>query len=113
MKKTISWAIFAIVPLMFIASIILPEIISIVLVLVGCVAAGLVIILDICMGKFIAKEQVFKMFCNALLGIRYGTLFECSIVLNIAAVLAVICIFAIIIGMSVAFDNVAEEARKI
>lgn len=113
MKNKISWAVFAIVPLMFIASIILPEIIGIVLVLVGCGAAALAIIFDVCFGKLLVKEQIFKLLFYALLGIRCGTLFTVSWVLDISAVIAIICTFVIVIRMSMAFDDIAEEARKI
>lgn len=112
-KNQIMWGIFLIVPVVFILSTILPDIVNVVLLPVGCVAAVIVLVIDLFCKKIFAKEQIFKMFCYSLLLIKVGQLYECETVINIAAVVAVGSVLAIVIWLPIKLDDVSEQARKI
>jgi len=113
MKNQIYWCMYFIVPLMFISSIMLPDIISAVLVPVGMVAGVIVFVADIFSKKLFTKEQVFKLFCDSLLGIRFGQLYAYETVSTIAGVVAIGCVLVIVVWFSQKMDEVADEARNI
>lgn len=113
MKNQISWSVFFIVPLMFILSLVCPDIFGLLLVPIGCGAAVIVFVIDALTKTLFKKEQFFKLFCCALLVIRLGQLYELSFVVEIGMGVAILSSLAIIVFFSSKMDEIAEEGRQI
>lgn len=112
-KRNLSWGAFFIVPLVFVLSMLLPEIVALMLAPAGVVIAIAVAIFDICCKMFFKKEQVFKMFVNFMLVGKTCMLYECQLGAYISAFVAVALAFIITIYFSISLDKLGEEAEKI
>ncbi len=113
MKNQLLWGVYFIVPLMFILSVMLPDMVGVVLVPAGMLAAVIVLIADIISNKLLTRVQVFKLFCDSLLVMRFGQLYEHETVSTIAAAVGILSVFMLVVFFSCKLEELNDEARQI
>lgn len=104
---------FFVVPLMFVLSLIVPEIVAVVLAPAGVLTSIIVLVFDIVCKFFWKKEQVFKMFVNFMLLSKSCNLYGLQTAACASAVIALICAFVIVIFFSIGMEKIFEDAEKI
>lgn len=113
MKNLFSWAFFFGAILMFVLSIVLPELIAILLVPTGILFAVLVVVIDCFRRQFSLNEQLLKWFLYSLLFIKFGQLYDLLWVVNISGGAAMILALVVIIRRAKHYEDLLDDARKI
>ncbi len=113
MKRNLSWGAFFIVPLMFVLSMLLPEIVGIVLAPAGVLIAIAVLVFDVCCKLFWKKEQVFKMFVSFMLVSKACMLYEYETASYVAGFIALALAFVITIFFAIGLEQLNIDAAKI
>lgn len=113
MKKNLSWGAFFIVPLTFVLSMLLPEIVAIVLAPAGVLVAIAVCIFDICGKMFFKKEQVFKMFVNFMLVSKTCMLYDLQAASYVSGGITLVLAFVIVVFFALGLEQLNIDAEKI
>ncbi len=113
MKKNLSWGAFFIVPLVFVLSMLLPDIAALILASAGVIVAIAVAVFDLCCKMFFKKEQIFKLFVDFMLIGKTCMLYDCQLGAYISAFVAIVLAFVITILFSIRLDKLGEAAEKI
>lgn len=102
------WSVHFFVPLMFILSFVLQYSAAVVLVPVGLTVAVAVLITDAIRKNVHTRGQMFKLFCDELLVMRFGQLYENEVLVVLGAVLALIGVLILIVSFSM--EECSDEA---
>ncbi len=113
MKRNLSWGLFFAVLLMFVLSMLLPDIAAVVLAPTGVLISLVVLVIDIICKFFRKKEQVFKMFVNFMLVGKTCQLYDLQTASYFAGAIALVLAFVIVIFFAVGLDKLSEDAAKI
>lgn len=104
---------FFMVPLTFVLSFVLPDIVNVVTVPMGLFFSAIVFIADCVRKKLFTRAQVFKMFLNSLLLMKFFILYEMKTCLYVTSGLALIFVFIILIVLADQFDTMVNESLRI
>lgn len=107
------WGVYFVVPLVYILSVILPDSVGVVLTPIGVFVAAIAFIVDIISKKLFTKVQMFKLFCDSLLVVKFAQLYEYEVVVTVASVVAVLSAFVLVIFFAYMMNEIAEEVREI
>lgn len=113
MIRIILNAFSCVVSLVFLLSLVLPDLVNVILVPVGVMFGGVVFVADCFRKKVFKKSQLLKMFLNMLLLVRLFVLYEMNTCVWVAMILAMLLSVAICAIFSIEYDTLVNESLEL